>query len=55
MKKNTKKTLKSFEDSELIKRYHYLKSKLHPHYNGVSRQMKYILYHLRKRHIKIKP
>jgi hypothetical protein len=53
MKTNNKGKIQTMTSEQLIKRYNYLKSKLPPKADDISNQMKYILFHARKRKIKV--
>lgn len=53
MKTNSKRKMREMEDHQLIKRYNYLKSKLPAKAIDISNQMKYLLFHIRKRKLDI--
>jgi hypothetical protein len=53
MKSNTKRKIGEMSDHELVKKYHYLRSKLSPKANDISVQMKYIKFHIKKRGLSI--
>lgn len=53
MKKNSKKKLREMSNAELYKRYKYLKSKLPPNTHGISNEMKWMKFHMRKHGMKV--